>query len=219
MDRCRSLNGRAFLGKTGINPVSPRGGRQWARVRISGLLAPPVRLLKDEADFGQFIGMLARRPSFHQLEDRLVLPHVDAFASQPRHPSGCPAAVFTRASQLLGSSASSPPIFCADSASAPRATTTRAKGKRSAYSAPKASSPPSARLPTDARSRSAKPASPLMNKNASTKCSESTGNPPSRQEKLKSQREEIVVPLGRPPRFHAGLRSAVRNLGWATERS
>jgi hypothetical protein len=63
----------------------------------------------------------------------------------------------------------------------------------------RSANPPDSRSPTDARSTSASPANPTMNKNASTKCSASTGNPPSQPEKPKSLREEIVVPLERPP--------------------
>ena len=54
---------------------------------------------------------------------------------------------------------------------------------------------------------------PVTNKNASVKCSASIGSPPSLPGKPKSQHEEIVVPLKRPPRFYAGFRPPVRNLG------
>ena len=64
-----------------------------------------------------------------------------------------------------------------------------------------------------ARSTSAIPASPTTSKNAPPKCSVSTGNRTSQPEKPKSRREEIVVPLERPPRFYAGLQSPMRNLG------
>ena len=67
--------------------------------------------------------------------------------------------------------------------------------------------------PTAARSASASQANLTTNKNASRKCSASTGNPSSQPRKPKSQRKEIGVPLGRPPRFYAALWSAVRNLG------
>ena len=66
---------------------------------------------------------------------------------------------------------------------------------------------------TVARSTSASQAKPTTNKNASRNCSASTGNPSSQPRKPKSQRKEIGVPLGRAPRFYAGLWSAVRNLG------
>ena len=69
------------------------------------------------------------------------------------------------------------------------------------------------RSPTAARSTSASQGKPTTNKNTSLKCSSSTGNPPSQPEKPKFQREEMGVPLGRPSRFYAGLRSAVRNVG------
>jgi prepilin-type processing-associated H-X9-DG protein len=42
---------------------------------------------------------------------------------------------------------------------------------------------------------------PKTIKNASTKCSASTAKPPSQPRKLKSRREEIVVPLERPSGF------------------
>jgi hypothetical protein len=72
---------------------------------------------------------------------------------------------------------------------------------------------PGSRSPTGAGSISAKPANPTTNKSASTKCSASTGNQPSRQEKPKSRPEEIVVPLERHPRFYGASRPPVRSLG------